>query len=98
MLTFEQSKNVKPLCKIIGGKYNNKLISIDPNTTEADYVTTFKKLEIGNGSKLQMVPNANSERDVYYITGPSGSGNSYFVRMYCDQYKKKFKYNEVYLF
>ena len=54
MLTFEQSKNVKPLCKIIGGKYNNKVISIDPNITEADYVTTFKKLEIGNSSNLQM--------------------------------------------
>ena len=98
MLTFDQSKHVKPLCKIIGGKFNNKVISIDPNTTEADYITSFKKLEIGNSSKLQMVPNTSSERDVYYITGPSGSGKSYFVRMYCEQYKKKFKNNEIYLF
>ena len=43
MLTFEQSKNVKPLCKIIGGKHNNKVISIGPNINDADYVTTFKK-------------------------------------------------------
>ena len=71
MLTFEQSKDVKPLCKIIGGKYNNKVISIDPNTNEADYVTTFKKLEIGNISKLQMVPDTSSERSVFYCTGPS---------------------------
>jgi nicotinamide riboside kinase len=98
MLTFEQSKSVKPLCKIIGGKYNNKVISIDTDITEPDYVTSFKKLEIGNSSKLQMVPNTSSERDVYYITGPSGSGKSYFVRMYCEQYKKKFKNNEIYLF
>ena len=98
MLTFEQSKNVKPLCKIIGGKYNNKVISIDPNINDADYVTTFKKLEIGNSSKLQMIPNTSSERDVYYITGPSGSGKSYFVRLYCEQYRKKFKNNEIYLF
>ena len=88
MLTFEQTKNVKPLCKIIGGKFNNKIISIDADINEPDFVTTFKKLEIGNSSKLQMVPNTNSERDVYYITGPSGSGKSYFVRMYCEQYKK----------
>jgi hypothetical protein len=59
MLTFEQSKNLKPLCKIIGGKYNNKVISIEPNITEADYVTTFKKLEnreqfqITNGARLK---------------------------------------------
>ena len=98
MLTFEQSKNLKPLCKIVGGKYNNKLISIDPNTTEADYVTSFKKLEIGNSSKLQMVPDTTQERTVWYITGPSGSGKSYFVRMFCEQYKKKFKNNEIYLF
>ena len=98
MLTFEQSKNVKPVCKIIGGKYNNKVISIDPNINDADYVTTFKKLEIGNSSKLQMIPNTSSERDVYYITGPSGSGKSYFVRLYCEQYRKKFKNNEIYLF
>ena len=41
MLTFDQSKNVKPLCKIIGGKYNNKVIGTDPNITEPDYVTSF---------------------------------------------------------
>ena len=98
MLTFDQSKHVKPLCKIIGGKFNNRVIGIDPNTTEADYITSFKKLEIGNNSKLQMIPNTSSERDVYYITGLSGSGKSYFVRLYCEQYKKKFKDNEVYLF
>ena len=98
MLTFDQSKHVKPLCKIIGGKFNNKAIGIDPNVTEPDYITSFKKLEIGNSSKLQMIPNTSSERDVYYITGPSGSGKSYFVRLYCEQYKKKFKDNEIYLF
>ena len=98
MLIFEPSKNVKPLCKIIGGKYNNKVISIDPNISEADYVTTFKKLEIGNSSKLQMIPDTSQERTVWYITGPSGSGKSYFVRMFCEQYKKKFKNNEIYLF
>ena len=64
MLTFEQSKNVKPLCKIIGGKYNNKVISIDPNITEADYVTTFKKLEIGNSSRY----NSREDGLVYYRT------------------------------
>ena len=78
MLTFEQSKNLKPLCKIVGGKYNNKLISIDPNTTEADYVTSFKKLEIGNSSKLQMVPDTTQERTVWYITGPSGEREKLF--------------------
>ena len=98
MLSFIQSKKAKPLCKIVNGKYNNKIIYIDPDSNEPDFVNSFKKLEIGNNSRLQMLPDSSHERDVYYITGPSGSGKSYFVKMYCEEYKKKFKNNEVYLF
>ena len=98
MLTFEQAKSVKPLCKIVGGKYNNKVISIDPNTSEADYVTTFKKLEIGNSSKLRLVPDTTQERTVWYITGPSGSGKRDFVSMYCEHYKRDFKIMITFIF
>ena len=98
MLSFENSKNAKPLCKIVGGKYENKVIYIDPNNNEPDYIQSFKKLEIGNNSKLQMIPDTTAERIVWYITGPSGSGKRYFVRQFCEQYRKKFKNNEIYVF
>ena len=33
-----------------------------------------------------------------YITGRSGSGKSTYTRMYLEQYKKKYKQNQIYMF
>jgi len=37
------------------------------------------------------------ERSITYITGASGSGKSYWTRMYVDEYKKIYPKREVYL-
>jgi Cdc6-like AAA superfamily ATPase len=98
-LTFLQVKNAKPLAKIIGdGKLHNKVVYIDPNTTEIDEVNNFSKLRIPNNCSFQIIPDTTHERDILYITGASGSGKSTFTRKYVEQYKKKYKDREVYLF
>ena len=79
--SFTENKGCRPFVKILGsGKYNNKLIYIDPNTNEMDKVNNFKGLKIPNNSSFQTVPDTSHERDVMMVVGPSGSGKSYFVK------------------
>ena len=96
--SLNDGKQCRPFVKIIGeGKYNNKLIYIDPNTNEMDKVSNFKGLKIPNNSSFQLVPDTSHERDVMMVVGPSGSGKSYFVKKYCEQYIKKSKI-EIYMY
>ena len=78
------NKEGSPLAKIIGGKYNNKVISISEEISE----DSFRSLQIANECNFQLLPNPKTERQILYITGPSGSGKSTFVRTYLEQYKK----------
>ena len=96
--TFNEVKHSKPFVKIINGKYNNKLIYIDPNTNEMDKGNDFKALKFLNTSNFQLVPDTSHERDVMMVVGPSGSGKSYFVKKYCEQYIKQFKDRDIYVF
>ena len=96
--SFNDGKQCRPFVKIIGeGKHNNKIIYIDPNTNEIDKVSNFKGLKIPNNSTFQLVPDTSHERDVMMVVGPSGSGKSYFVKKYCEQYIKKSKI-EIYMY
>jgi Tfp pilus assembly pilus retraction ATPase PilT len=92
-LTF--NKICSQLSKVVGGKYNDKVISINPSI-DGD-ATDFKKLKIANESKFQLIPNTSIERQIIYVTGPSGSGKSTFCCNFLKEYKKKFKHNEIYL-
>jgi septin family protein len=96
--SFTESKNSKPFVKIINGKYNNKTIFIDTNLNEIDNINNFKGMRIPNNSNFQLVPDTSHERDVMMVVGPSGSGKSYFVKKYCEQYIKKFKDRNIYVF
>lgn len=87
------NKEGVPFAKIIGGKYNNQVVSVSEKSEKG-----FKYLGIANDAKLQLIPNPKTEREILYITGPSGSGKSTFVRKYLEQYKKTYKDNPVYLF
>ena len=84
MLTF--NKIGLPFAKVVGGKYNDKVISINPSN-DGD-ATDFKKLKIANESKFQLIPNTSIERQIIYVTGPSGSGKSTFCCNFLKEYKK----------
>lgn len=87
-------KEGRPFAKIIGGKYNNQIVSVTDNKSDKG----FRSLGIANDAKFQLIPNPKTEREILYITGPSGSGKSTFVRKYLEQYKKTYKDREIYLF
>ena len=75
----------RPLAKIVGGKYDNKVISVTDKFGPSDGETLtkeFKQLKIPNDAKLQQVPDTTKEREIIYMTGPSGSGKSTYTRKY----------------
>lgn len=96
-LNFE--KVGRQICKIEGGKYDKRVLSVYTGKDE-DLDERFDNLKINEG-KFQQIPNPNleqTEREILYITGCSGSGKSTYACNYIQCYKKKFPKNEVYLF
>jgi energy-coupling factor transporter ATP-binding protein EcfA2 len=95
------SKIGRPLCKIVGGKYDKNIVSVSdktPNDDEPVAAQEFKGLKIPNNSVFQQVVNTKTEREIIYCTGCSGSGKSTYCRKYLEQYKKTYKDNDIYLF
>ena len=66
----------------VDDKANNSI-----NHYECDYNET-----------IQQLPDKETERSILYITGPSGSGKSYYTRNYILEYKKMFPKNNIYIF
>jgi len=61
-------------------------------------IKEFRQLKIANDSKFQHIPDTTKEREILYITGPSGSGKSIYTRKYLEQYVKQFKSRPKYSF
>jgi hypothetical protein len=79
-----------------GDKKKNKTLSIEQDKSNVeDYIKELKLTK--PKEKIQHIPNKKSERQILYITGASGSGKSYYTKHYCDQYKKMFPKNDIYL-
>ena len=58
----------------------------------------FEKLHLDGEQYFQIIPNPKTERQVIYITGQSGSGKSYFMAQYGNEYHKMYPKREIYLF
>lgn len=90
----------KQLCKIDGGNYNGKVISVSTND-DIKIKSAFEKLHLDEG-KFQQIPNGNadkdSKREILYITGASGSGKSTYTKNYLKEYKRMYKNNPIYMF
>ena len=60
-----------------------------------ELIKEFKRSQISNDSKFQIIPDATKEREIIYVAGPSGSGKSTFTRKYIEELKKKKKDKDV---
>jgi hypothetical protein len=47
---------------------------------------------------FQLIPNPETERQILYVTGSSGSGKSYFTKKYCQEFVRVFPKRPIYLF
>ena len=91
----------RPLAMIVGGQYDKKVISVSDKFSKDDdaLIKEFKQLKIPHDAKLQQVPDTTKEREMVYMTGPSGTGKSTYNRKYLEQWKKKKnKDKEIYMF
>jgi len=80
-----------------GDKSKTRKICVEPNRENVtEYLTEIKTRK--PKEHLQHLPNKKTERQILYITGASGSGKSYYTRNYCNEYKKLFPKNSIYLF
>lgn len=80
-----------------GDKSKTRKICVEPNRENvSEYLTEIKTRK--PKEHIQHIPNKKTERQILYITGASGSGKSYYTRNYCNEYKKLFPKNEIYLF
>jgi hypothetical protein len=97
-MPFNLEKTGKTLCKILGGKFNNKVVSI----TDKDSPEVTKNLthiHIPDIGYMQQIPDPEMERQILYIFGASGSGKSTYARKYIEQWQKMMKgKGDIYLF
>jgi hypothetical protein len=58
--------------------------------TEKGLARPFNRLSLDDGQRFQLIPNPETERQILYITGQSGSGKSYFTKKYCREFARVF--------
>ena len=87
-MTFNYQRG-KLITKITDGKYIY-LEEDDPPNGSVD------SIQLQKNEKFEPIP-CNNDRDVYFITGQSGSGKSYYTLMYVKNYKAKYPNRPIYL-
>ena len=74
---------------------NSRLFQIIKGKTNTGRHTL---IDLPDDSMFYPLPDASGKhRQVYYITGASGSGKSYMARMLCEAYMKMYPNRQVYL-
>ena len=86
----------EPFCiiKNTNPKANIPILSI---SADDEARNSFNEIILKPNETFQLIPNPQKERQILYISGQSGSGKSYFVMKYCNEFKKIFPKRDIYL-
>ena len=101
MTSLNFDKVGRQLAIIKEGKLNKKIVSVYTDKTEDDDDKISKEFigyTIPDQGKFQQLPNFDLEREIGYITAPSGAGKSTYIKNYIKEWKKKHKDDDIYLF
>jgi hypothetical protein len=79
-------------------KNGNQVLSVEAKKDAVVTYLTTLDLKDKKSQKFQQVPNPNTERNILYVTGSSGSGKSYYTKAYCDCYRKIYPKRDIFLF
>ena len=77
-------------------KRKNKIYLKKDKLDGEDKIKESDDIRIENG-EIMLSPDKDTERITMYCCGSAGSGKSYFVAQYCEQYHKTFKNNPIFL-
>ena len=58
----------------------------------------FQELSLDKDQYFQVIPDPTIERNVIYLTGQSGSGKSYWIKLYCKEYAKMYPKRDIFVF
>ena len=87
--TIKDCENEKKRSK----KNDNKNLYVDDKANNS-----IDHYECDYNETIQQIPDKETERSILSITGPSGSGKSYYTKNYILEYKKMFSKNNIYVF
>ena len=78
-------------------KRKNKIyLNNSKDTSDDQFIKQFDNITLDEG-EFMLSPDKDNERTTMYVFGFAGSGNSYFVAQYVQEYHKTFKNNMIYL-
>lgn len=86
-----------PIAKIEykGNKSKDKIVCVSSdNSSVRQVVSDYKCVP---AETIQQIPDKKKERGIYYITGASGSGKSYYTMNLVNEYKKMYPKNDLFL-
>lgn len=69
-------------------KSGNPILCVTDNVKGV--IRPFNQLSLDDGQRFQLIPNPDTERNILYVTGSSGSGKSYFTKKYCREFARVF--------
>lgn len=75
---------------------SDKIVGLDPDGKVENIIKKIN-LDENTDDKFQVIPNVNTEREIIFVSGASGSGKSYFTKKYIEEYRKLFSKNKIYL-
>jgi len=77
---------------------NNKLLYLDTQPRVPKEDKPFIEVELPFDTMFSLMPSADEDfRQVWYITGSSGSGKSYMAKMYANNYSRMYPDRPIYL-
>ena len=100
-MMFNLNNKGRPVVKINGGKYDGKFVSVEETSDKENdelLYRNFDKLVLQGDSKFSPTPNTKQERDILHIAEPSGSGKSYYTKLYLENYIKAYPNNPILMF
>jgi hypothetical protein len=101
MFSFNNPKRDKrQVCTITGGKYDGKIVYLngDKDNDDGQEYYDFDEMTLkGDAKFLPAVDTTGDQQEVIAFFGPMGSGKSFLMKKYLEEYKKAYPYRGIYL-
>jgi Cdc6-like AAA superfamily ATPase len=92
LTTNEKAEGFKVVATCDDGKVKIGVVEKDAVSQVVDEMTTSMK------NQYRLAVDKNTERQILYITGASGSGKSYFSKQFIEDYKKAYPKRPIWVF